>query len=224
MLTILSSFANEGRGNGRVRILDGCTLDDFESIPKLPKSEVSKAFSISNGIMYAAGNIDTLLVTKESYSNFNLSFDVCYPEDGFGDGGISLFVQTLPDRTDIYTGLEIQIKTGELGDIWGLPRFILSRDTQTPPPTGKWNAKIGEVFRRMPRLKDVSHILGKWKSVEFMRKDLDCELKIDGILVNRCRLKESCEGRIGFQTKPYPQGKAPVLYRNMVLTPAKSVK
>ena len=34
MLTILSSFANEGRGNGRVRILDGRTLDDFESIPK----------------------------------------------------------------------------------------------------------------------------------------------------------------------------------------------
>ena len=44
---------------------------------------------------------------------------------------------------------------------------------------------------------------------------VDCELKIDGILVNRCRLEESCEGRIGFQAKPFPQGKAPVLYRNM---------
>ena len=30
----LTLFANEGLGNRRVRILDGRTLDDFESIPK----------------------------------------------------------------------------------------------------------------------------------------------------------------------------------------------
>ena len=53
---------------------------------------------------------------------------------------------------------------------------------------------------------------------------VDCELKIDGIRVNRCRLEASCEGRIGFQTKSYPQGKAPIFYRNMVLTPMKSTK
>ena len=223
-LTQVVSFGGDGCGCGVVRLLDGRTLDDFESIPKFQKEEIARAYSISNGMMRASGEIDALLVTRETYSDFDLSFDVCYPEDGFGDGGISLFVRMLPDRTDVYTGLEIQTKTGDLGDIWGLPRFIISRDAETPPPKGRMNARVGEVFRRMPRFKDVPHIPGRWMHVDFTRKGLDCELKIDGILVNRCRLQESCEGRIGFQTKSYPQGKAPVLYRNMFLTPVKSAK
>ena len=221
---VFVSFGGVACDGSAIRLLDGRTLDDFESIPCLPKGEIAKAYSISNGMMRASGEIDALLVTRDTYSDFDLSFDVCYPEDGFGDGGISLFVRTLPERTDVYTGLEIQTKTGDLGDIWGLPRFVISRDAETPPPKGRMNVRIGEVFRRMPRFKDVPHIPGRWMHVDFKRKGLDCELKIDGILVNRCRLEVSCEGRIGFQTKPYPQGKAPVLYRNMFLTPVKSAK
>ena len=221
---VFVSFGGVAFDGSATRLLDGRTLDDFESIPCLPKGEIAKAYSISNGMMRASGEIDAILVTRETYSNFDLSFDVCYPEDGFGDGGVSLFVRTLPELTDVYTGLEIQTKTGDLGDIWGLPRFVISRDAETPPPKGRMNVRIGEVFRRMPRFKDVPHIPGRWMHVDFKRKGLDCELKIDGILVNRCRLEVSCEGRIGFQTKPYPQGKAPVLYRNMFLTPVKSAK
>ena len=221
---VFVSFGGVACDGSATRLLDGRTLDDFESIPCLPKGEIAKAYSISNGMMRASGEIDAILVTRETYSNFDLSFDVCYPEDGFGDGGVSLFVRMLPDRTDVYTGLEIQTKTGDLGDIWGLPRFVISRDAETPPPTGRMNVRIGEVFRRMPRFEDVPHIPGRWMHVEFTRRGLDCELKIDGSIVNRCRLDKSCEGRIGFQTRPYPQGKAPVHYKNMVLTPIKSTK
>ena len=223
-LAVFASFGGVACDVSATRLLDGRTLDDFESIPCLPKGEIAKAYSISNGMMRTVGEIDAILVTRETYSNFDLSFDVSYPEAGFGDGGVSLFVRTLPDRPDVYTGLEIQTKTGDLGDIWGLSRFVISRDAETPPPTGRMNVRIGEVFRRMPRFKDVPQVPGRWMHVEFTRRGLDCELKIDGVTANRCRLEKACEGRIGFQTKPYPQGKAPILYRNIVLTPMKSAK
>ena len=176
-LALFASFGGDACG-AAIRLLDGRTLDDFESIPGLPKGEIAKAYSISNGMMRTAGEIDAILVTKETYSNFDLSFDVSYPEKGFGDGGVSLFVRTLPDRTDVYTGLEIQTKTGDLGDIWGLPRFLLSRDAQMPPPKECRNAKIGEIFRWLPSLEDVPHVPERWFHVEFTRRGLDWNSKL----------------------------------------------
>ena len=102
-LVFFASFGGVSCEVAVTRLLDGRTLDDFDSIPDLPKGEIAKAYSISNGMMRAAGEIDAILVTKETYSDFDLSFDVSYPERGFGDGGVSLFVRTLPDRKDLYS-------------------------------------------------------------------------------------------------------------------------
>ena len=67
--------------------------------------------------------------------------------------------------------------------------------------------------------KDGAHVGPSVRRVDFRRRGLDCELYIEGKLANRCTVMDADGGRIGFQTRPYPEGKAPILYRNMILTP-----
>ena len=202
----------------RVDLLAGRTLDDFDCLLTDDKAAIARAYSISGGVMRVSGEVRAILVTKETYGDFNLSFDMSYPEEGFGDGGVMLWVRMLPDRPDIHTGMEIQTKTGYLGDLWGLSRFALSRDAATSPPEGHVDPDTNERYRRIPRLMDVSHVPGQWLHVDFARCGSDCELRINGKLVNRCTVKDAGIGRIGFQTRPYPKGKAPILYKNMILT------
>ena len=202
-----------------VDLLAGKTLADFECMLTKDVEAISQAYSISGGVMRVSGEVRAILVTKESYGDFDLSFDVNYPEDGFGDGGVMLWVRMLPDRPDIHTGMEIQTKTGYLGDLWGLSRFVLSRDAVTPPPEGHIDPMTAERYRRIPRQADVPVMRGRWLHVDFKRRGLDCELLIDGKVVNRCTVADPGKGRIGFQTRPYDEGKVPILYRNVILTP-----
>ena len=63
---VFVSFGGVACDGSAIRLLDGRTLDDFESIPCLPKGEIAKAYSISNGMMRASGEIDALLVTRDT--------------------------------------------------------------------------------------------------------------------------------------------------------------
>ena len=203
-----------------VDLLAGKALSDFECLLTDDAEAISRAYSLSEGVMRVLGEVRAILVTKETYGDFDLSFDINYPEPGFGDGGVMLWVKMLPDRPDIHTGMEIQTKTGCLGDLWGLSRFVLSRDAATPPPEGHIDSLTEERYRCIPRLVDVQVSTAQWHHVDFRRHGRDCELLIDGKLVNRCTIAaDPGEGRIGFQTRPYDEGKAPILYRNMILTP-----
>ena len=218
--TVLSSFAVLGESGRPVDLLAGKTLSDFECLLTDDAEAISRAYSLSGGVMRVSGEVRAILVTTETYGDFDLSFDINYPESGFGDGGVTLWVKMLPDRPEIHTGMEIQTKTGYLGDLWGLSRFVLSRDAATPPPEGNIDAHTAERYRCIPRLADTPVVAGQWHHVDFRRRGRDCELMIDGKLVNRCIIAaDPGEGRIGFQTRPYDEGKAPILYRNMILTP-----
>ena len=211
----MTLFASAGQS---VDLLTGRTLADFDCLLTDDKADIARAYSISDGVMRVSGEVRAILVTKEIYRDFDLSFDMSYPEEGFGDGGIILWVRMLPDRPDIHTGMEIQTKTGCLGDLWGLSRFVLSRDASTPSPDGHIDSNTNERYRCIPRMADVSYASGQWLHVDFRRRGLDCELYVDGKLVNRCTVMNADAGRIGFQTRPYPEGKVPILYKNMLLT------
>ena len=214
------SFAAFGGSQCSVDLLAGKALSDFECLLTDDADAISRAYSLSGGVMRVSGEVRAILVTKETYGDFDLSFDINYPEPGFGDGGVMLWVKMLPDRPEIHTGMEIQTKTGYLGDLWGLSRFVLSRDAATPPPEGHVDSLTEERYRCIPRLVDVQVSADQWHHVDFRRHGRDCELLIDGKLVNRCAIAaDPGEGRIGFQTRPYEEGKAPILYRNMILTP-----
>ena len=214
------SFAAFGGSQCSVDLLAGKALSDFECLLTDDAEAISRAYSLSEGVMRVSGEVRAILVTKETYGDFDLSFDINYPEPGFGDGGVMLWVKMLPDRPDIHTGMEIQTKTGCLGDLWGLSRFVLSRDAATPPPEGHIDSLTEERYRCIQRLVDVQVSTAQWHHVDFRRHGRDCELLIDGKLVNRCTIAaDPGEGRIGFQTRPYEEGKVPILYRNMILTP-----
>ena len=217
-LFVVAAIALQGVYGRSVDLLAGRTLADFDCLLTDDKAAIARAYSISGGVMRVSGESRAFLVTKETYRDFDLSFDMSYPEEGFGDGGIMLWVRSLPDRPDIYTGMEIQTKTGYLGDLWGLSRFRLSQDASTPVPEGHIDPNTKERYRRIPRISDVAYVPGQWLHVDFRRRGLDCELYIEGKLANRCTIMDTEGGRIGFQTRPYPEGKAPVLYRNVLLT------
>ena len=218
LVFVVASIALSASAGQSVDLLAGRTLADFDCLLTDDKAAIARAYSISDGVMRVSGEVRAILVTKEIYRDFDLSFDMSYPEEGFGDGGIILWVRMLPDRPNIHTGMEIQTKTGCLGDLWGLSRFVLSRDASTPSPDGHIDSNTNERYRCIPRMADVSYAYGRWLHVDFRRRGLDCELYVDGKLVNRCTVMNADAGRIGFQTRPYPEGKVPVLYRNMVLT------
>ena len=90
LVFVVASIALSASAGQSVDLLTGRTLADFDCLLTDDKAAIARAYSISDGVMRVSGEVRAILVTKEIYRDFDLSFDMSYPEEGFGDGGIIL--------------------------------------------------------------------------------------------------------------------------------------
>lgn len=195
----------------------GKFLDDFDVQLQDP-SRRSDVFRLEDGVLKITAEDTGWLMTKKSYCDFDFSVEVRYPEAGFADSGISLWMQPLNPPENGMKCLEIQMKTTDIGDLWGCCGFRISGDenrfhAHTEADTGNAYCQLRRLA--VPEKKGPQ----EWSLVEIFTSKGIIKVKIDGKLVNECRTEETVSGKIGFQTKPYPQGKVPVWYRNAILTP-----
>lgn len=193
-------------------LFDGKSLDDFTVLLK-DNSNAPHVFSLQDGILKVTANDSGWLMTKKEYENVHFSVEVCYPTSGFVDSGVTFWMNPVPGSEKHMSGLEVQMKSTDIGDLWGCAGFEIhcgSAFFHSHTETGS-----GMKYCRAARRENSSVKPGEWMLLEMICSPAgEITIKVDGKVVNQCRTEERLKGRIGFQTKPYPQGKAPIWYRN----------
>ena len=191
-------------------ILAGRSLSDFICRNAAPET-VAETFSLTNGVLTANAAYALVLESPERYDceSFVLSAEVRYESDGFADSGLQFCIEDVAENT-VRRRMEYQLKTVDIGDGWGLGGIQAAWNVGEP--YRKPNA-VGDV--RMPRLTAPAWKSGVWYKVSVRKKGNRFTFFFDGKLVNTFVVDGATPGRIGFQTKPYPEGRGTVSFRNV---------
>jgi hypothetical protein len=191
-------------------ILAGRSLSDFTCRNATPET-VTETFSLTNGVLTANAAHALVLESPERYDceSFVLSAEVRYESDGFADSGLQFCIEDVSENT-VRRRMEYQLKTVDIGDGWGLGGIRAARNAGEPyrkPNTA------GDV--RMPRQTTPAWKSGVWYNVSVRKEGNRFTFFFDGKLVNTFVVDGVTSGRIGFQTKPYPEGRGTVSFRNV---------
>jgi hypothetical protein len=191
-------------------ILAGRSLSDFICRNAAPET-VTETFSLTNGVLTANAAHALVLESPERYDceSFVLSAEVRYESDGFTDSGLQFCIEDVAENT-IRRRMEYQLKTVDIGDGWGLGGIRAARNVGEP--YRKPNA-AGDV--RMPRQTTPAWKRGVWYKMSVVKEENRISFFFDGKLVNMFIVDGAPAGRIGFQTKPYPEGRGTVSFRNV---------
>jgi hypothetical protein len=191
-------------------ILAGRSLSDFTCRNAAPET-VTETFSLTNGVLTANAAHALVLESPERYDceSFVLSAEVRYESDGFADSGLQFCIEDVAENT-VRRRMEYQLKTVDIGDGWGLGGIRAARNVGEP--YRKPNA-AGDV--RMPRQTTPVWKRGVWYNVSVRKEGNRFTFFFDGKLVNTFVVDGVTSGRIGFQTKPYPEGRGAVSFRNV---------
>jgi hypothetical protein len=191
-------------------ILAGRSLSDFICRNAAPET-VAETFSLSNGVLTSNAAYALVLESPERYDceSFVLSAEVRYESDGFADSGLQFCIEDVAENT-VRRRMEYQLKTVDIGDGWGLGGIRAARNAGEPY---KKPNNAGDV--RVPRLMAPAWKSGVWYNVSVRKKGNRFTFFFDGKLVNTFVVDGATFGRIGFQTKPYPEGRGTVSFRNV---------
>ena len=192
-------------------ILAGRSLSDFICRNAAPET-VAETFSLTNGVLTANAAYALVLESPERYDceSFVLSAEVRYESDGFADSGLQFCIEDVVGKNAVRRRVEYQLKTVDIGDGWGLGGIRAARNIGEP--YRKPNA-AGDV--RMSRQTTSAWKSGVWYSVSVRKEGNRFTFFFDGKLVNTFVVDGVTSGRIGFQTKPYPEGRGTVSFRNV---------
>jgi hypothetical protein len=192
-------------------ILAGRSLSDFICRNAAPET-VAETFSLTNGVLTANAAHALVLESPERYDceSFVLSAEVRYESDGFADSGLQFCIEDVAGKNAVRRRMEYQLKTVNIGDGWGLGGIRAARN-------------VGEPYRKpnvagdvcMPRLTTPVWKRGVWYNVSVRKEGNRFTFFFDGKLVNTFVVDGATSGRIGFQTKPYPEGRGTVSFRNV---------
>ena len=192
-------------------ILAGRSLSDFICRNAAPET-VAETFSLTNGVLTANAAHALVLESPERYDceSFVLSAEVRYESDGFADSGLQFCIEDVAGKNAVRRRMEYQLKTVDIGDGWGLGGIRAARNAGEPY---KKPNKAGDV--RMPRQTALVWKSGVWYNVSVRKKANRFMFFFDGKLVNTFVVDGATPGRIGFQTRPYPEGRGTVSFRNV---------
>ena len=208
--TVFSASGVESSMSG-TDILAGRSLSDFICRNAAPET-VTETFSLTNGVLTANAAHALVLESPGRYDceSFVLSAEVRYESDGFADSGLQFCIEDVAGKNAVRRRMEYQLKTVDIGDGWGLGGIQAARNVGEP--YRKPNA-VGDV--RMPRQTTPVWKRGVWYNVSVRKKGNRLTFFFDGKLVNTFVVDGATPGRIGFQTKPYPEGRGTVSFRNV---------
>jgi len=188
------------------------TLADWRDVwDRAHRSTKAEHFEVQDGVLRIKGGTNGAIVTSKKYETFELRFQWRWP-DAPGNGGVMF--HTEPSRGALFvTGIEVQLRDGEAGDIYGVGINALSRDRKR---------QQGNRIMRMPLNESQTPIekpAGQWNEAVVYCHGDSARIRINGRLVNEALRIGRTSGRIAIQAED-----ADIELRDVTITPITTAK
>jgi hypothetical protein len=216
------------------KLFNGNNLTDWETylVPSVAANDKSPiglnkdphgVFSVVDGTLRISGQDWGGIVTKDSYSNYHLRFQVKWgekkwaPREGVVPDGGLLFHCSLPydfGSKCWMRSLELQIQETDIGDYHnvgaGIPKIQTSTSIDDQETVDQYapGAAFKRTDKRVFRSGNFESPKGEWTTVELIARDADAVFIVNGFVVNRLfdiyrndLHQQVTEGRIQFQSE-----------------------
>ncbi|MDO4583770.1 MAG: DUF1080 domain-containing protein [Planctomycetia bacterium] len=185
---------------GEKRLFENPTLENFDFfLADNGQKEETFQFT-SDGILKVSGTPFGWLETKESYRNFTLKVEVRYP-DAEVEANSGLFLR-IGEKNGSFLPpcLEIQLKTGSVGDIFGFHGYTLFGTSERSRMKEKTAAggKLHAVAKFQDGQKAGTDV---WNQLEVTCFEDFVLVRVNGKIVNWAYKAPVLEGKIGFQSE-----------------------
>lgn len=202
MIVVAGLWGGEWRELFNGRDLTGWTFDVLDD------SDPAKIFTAEDGkiVIRGAGKSNGVMQTVDRFGDFEMTFEWRWPGEP-GNSGCLLYCSTPRDRNVWPKSIEVQVQSGNAGDLITIGEEIQVPEAQllTDIPKGSWKVRL------RPNLTDDSELPpGEWNKMHIDARGGVITVHVNGILVNRGYGATAKPGRICLQAE-----KADVEYRNV---------
>ncbi len=187
----------------KMMLWNGKDLTGWKPFTNNANADVTKTWSVGNGVIRCAGKPAGYMRTDSDYANYLLHVEWRWPEKG-GNNGVLIHMSG-PDNV-WPKSLECQLHSGNAGDFWVIGGVETSE-----------HAKAGQRVngRRTVKLKKSSEKpIGQWNAYDIICKEDWVVVLVNGILQNVATRCSVTSGKICLQSEG-----APIEFRNVYLEP-----
>jgi len=168
-----------------------------------PSHDVSKTWSVSNGLLRCEGRPAGYMRTETPYADYHLHVEWRWPARP-GNNGV--LIHNSGDDTVWPKSLECQLQSGSAGDFWVIGGIETAEHAKGGPRvSGRRTRKLHESSEKPP---------GEWNAYDIVCKDDWVVVLVNGVLQNVATKCSETSGRICLQSEG-----AVIEYRNVTLEP-----
>jgi hypothetical protein len=201
---ILSIFICSVCGAKEIELFNGKDLAGWSWVGSDPKSKISDAFVVKDGVLHGNGKPGGYIRTDEKYESFILKLQ--WRTLKAGNGGVLLRAS---DEEKVWPrSIEAQLNTNDAGDIWNIGEYPMKTDPARQED--RRNKKLHPSNEKPA---------GEWNDYEIILDAGHLTLKVNGLVQNEATDCEANPGRICIQSEG-----GVMEYRNITLTPIESKK
>ncbi len=194
----------------KIMLWNGRDFTGWKLFTLEPEHDVTKTWSVANGVVRCVGKPAGYMRTKKDYANYLFHVEWRWPGKGGNSG--ALVHMSGPDKV-WPKSLECQLASGNAGDFWliGEGRGYLENIETREHAKGDDRVK----GRRVIKLKDSSEKpLGQWNAYDIICKDDWVVVLVNGVLQNVATKSSITSGKICLQSEG-----TPVEFRNIYIEP-----
>ena len=198
---------------GQTALLEKKNLADWDFYVDKEGVKPADVFSFSNdGRLLCTGKPFGYLATKESYKNFKLSLEWCWPTGNEPtNSGIFLKITDQPKGAFLPKAVEVQLCHKDAGDLWSFYGRTITDSSDRFTKVDD-HPVIGN-FMGVKKMLDAEKAPGQWNAMEILCVEGLIVVVVNGKIVNWTTGAEAISGRVGFQSEG-----GPIEFRNVVLT------
>jgi hypothetical protein len=194
----------------KIMLWNGKDLTGWKPFAGDSNADLTKTWSVSDGVIRCSGNPAGYMRTETDYANYLLHVEWRWPDQG-GNSGVLVHMN---GSDKVWPkSLECQLYAGNAGDFWLIgdgPGYLENIETGE-------HAKGGDRVRgrRVVKLKDSAEKpLGQWNSYEIIVKDDWVVVFVNGVLQNVATKCTLTSGKICLQSEG-----TPIEFRNVYIEP-----
>ena len=194
----------------KIVLWNGKDFAGWKLIVRDPKHDVTKTWSVRDGIVRCQGKPSGYMRTEKDYADYLFHVEWRWPEKGGNSG--ALVHMSIPDNV-WPKSLECQLHSGNAGDFWliGEGRKYLRNIETAEHAKGDERVK----GRKVVKLKTSSEKpLGQWNAYDIICKDDWVVVLVNGVLQNVATKCSITSGKICLQSEG-----TPVEFRNIYIEP-----